>query len=157
MILTTAKVLVTWKPTYCLANHWVFCRSVAEHHSVKCTSQEFCSFIPWCWQNKYHPHSMTELKLTIFLFYLLIQSFGQCWSRQYAGWLTLYNLVKTTLPLCSLWLNWKVWGLFNDGDSDLLFFLVLVKKIGPRCVHVWLTKLSCFSVSGVSLGFYQKS
>ena len=27
-------------------------------------------------------------------------------------------------------------------------------KIGPQCVHVWLTKLSCFLVSGVSLGFY---
>ena len=30
-------------------------------------------------------------------------------------------------------------------------------KIGPQCVHVWLTKLSCFLVSGVSVGFYQKS
>ena len=30
-------------------------------------------------------------------------------------------------------------------------------KIGPQCVHVWLTKLSCFLVSGVSLGFYWKS
>ena len=28
------------------------------------------------------------------------------------------------------------------------------EKIGPQCVHVWLTKLSCFLVSGVSLGFY---
>ena len=59
-------------------DHVVLCRSEAEHQNVKCISQEFGSFIPWCLQNKYHPHSTTELKLTIFLFYLLIQSFGQC-------------------------------------------------------------------------------
>ena len=66
----------------------------SEHQSVKCNSLEFDSFIPWWWQNKYHLHSMTELKLTIFLFYLLIQPFGHSWSWQYAGCLTLYDLVK---------------------------------------------------------------
>ena len=35
-----------------------------------------------------------------------------------------------------------------------LYGFVTDKKIGPQCVHVWLSKLSSFLVSGVSLGFY---
>ena len=41
--------------------------------------------------------------------------------------------------------------------TSLVEIASAVEKIGPQCVHVWLTKLSYFLVSGVSLGFYQKS
>ena len=120
MILTVqSKALATCKAADGITNHWVFCWSVAEHQSVKCNSLEFDSFIPWWWQNKYHLHSMTELKLTIFLFYLLIQPFGHSWSWQYAGCLTLYDLVKayftfvfsvTKLEGLRFYWLWRLWS-----------------------------------------------
>ena len=75
---------------------------------------------------------------------------------------------------CSYDMGWQKWGKGQNSSTSQAAVMGLtygkvmdyatrtkscrvctnVKKIGPQCVHVWLTKLSCFLVSVVSLGFY---
>lgn len=50
--------------------------------------------------------------------------------------------------------KFQVW---TDDLTRTLDVCYMKKNIGPQCVHVWLTKLSCSSVSRVLLSYYQRS